>query len=87
MLTLHFFQTVISHLISFIILLGVLFAVYAYLPVVYVKKKPIFKAAAIVSLLIQIANYGVGIYISNFARFNIFYGILAISPVILIWFL
>ena len=80
------FQTVISHLISFIILLGVLFAVYAYLPVVYVKKKPIFKAAAIVSLLIQIANYGVGIYISNFARFNIFYGILAIAPVILIWF-
>ena len=68
------------------ILLGVLFIAYTYLPVVYVKKKSVFKAAAIVSLLIQIANYGIGIYISNFAKFNIFYGILAIAPVILIWF-
>ena len=81
-----FFQTIVSHLVSFIFLLGFLFVVYAYLPVVYVKKKPIFKAAAIVSLLIQVANYGIGIYISNFAKFNIFYGILAIAPVILIWF-
>ena len=46
-----FFQTIVSHLVSFIFLLGFLFVVYAYLPVVYVKKKPIFKAAAIVSLL------------------------------------
>ena len=64
----------------------ILFAVYLYLPVVYVKKKPVLKAAAIVALLIQIANYAIGIYISNFARFNVFYGILAIAPVILIWF-
>ncbi len=80
------FQAIIPYLISYVILLGVLFVVYLYLPVVYVKKKPVLKAAAIVALLIQIANYVVGIYISNFARFNIFYGILALAPVILIWF-
>ena len=79
-------QSILSHLIGYFILLGVLFIAYTYLPVVYVKKKSVFKAAAIVSLLIQIANYGIGIYISNFAKFNIFYGILAIAPVILIWF-
>ena len=56
-----FFQTIVSHLVSFIFLLGFLFVVYAYLPVVYVKKKPIFKAAAIVSLPIQVANSAIGI--------------------------
>ena len=81
-----FFQVLTPYLISYVILLGILFAVYLYLPVVYVKKKPVLKAAAIVALLIQIANYAIGIYISNFARFNVFYGILAIAPVILIWF-
>ena len=80
------FGSLLSYFTSFILLSGLLFLVYIYLPVELVKKKSALKGACLAALFIQIANYIVGFYIKKFTAFDTFYGVFAIIPIVLIWF-
>ncbi len=79
------FEAVFSQLVPiFVTTLG-LQALYFYIPNVKVKGLAALKGALFAAILIQLTNWALGYYFSNFNTLNLVYGPLVTFPIMLLW--
>ncbi|KAK3584190.1 hypothetical protein CHS0354_035271, partial [Potamilus streckersoni] len=63
----------------------IFFFLYMYVPMTHVKWWAALTGGAAASLLIWISNLFLGLYFSNFGKFDVIYGSISIIPIFLMW--
>ena len=75
--------------ITFFALFMMIFIIYYFLPNIYKHKKQLFISSIFGSLFFCVAwllaSWGFGLYINNFAHFNLFYGAMGTVIALLVW--
>ncbi len=78
-------DAVITQLIPFLILFVGLLVLYLYIPANPVKLHAAIRGALLASMIIQVSNFLISVYVKSFAKFNLFFGSLATIPILLLY--
>ncbi|RLB06969.1 MAG: hypothetical protein DRG50_04135, partial [Deltaproteobacteria bacterium] len=75
----------LHYLLPFFLTFLAIFIIYRILPYTKVRTRPAIIGSVIATSLFQVARWGFGVYIAEFARFDKIYGMLGILPIFFIW--